>query len=157
MRRETHERAIAAVVLEVPKKTSFQFLAVRRLSWQGYARPSMLALTTRAAIARGAICGPRGTQVCPAGDNDCTADGNTTFTGSCVEVRAARYETIFMLPRTADLTIPPGRNGRVPDLQSAMPLGRDRHEDSGGIGEEETDAGYILACCTQAGRVEIAG
>ena len=86
------------------------------------------------------------------------AVGELVFVTSGVAVPASGDQTILQLARGAGLNIPTGCTmGLCGTCKVHCLSGNTDMHHSGGIRQEEIDAGYVLACCTRPlGRVEIA-
>jgi len=103
---------------------------------------------------------PASVDVTTAGGDDATdaAGGELVFVTSGVTVPVTPDQTILQLARGAGLNIPTGCTmGLCGTCKVHCLSGKTDMHHSGGIRQEEIDAGYVLACCTRpVGHVEIA-
>jgi ferredoxin-NADP reductase len=88
---------------------------------------------------------------------DADASSQVIFSRSGESVTCTETDTILAVSRTAGLNIPSGCTFGVCGTCKVRKLSGDVHMvHNGGISEEDIEAGYILACCSNPmGRVEI--
>ena len=89
--------------------------------------------------------------------NGSAAMGSVFFSLSAVEAQGESGDTILQIARSAGLNIPTGCTmGLCGTCKVHRMSGETVMNHNGGILDEDIDAGYVLACCTQPiGRVEI--